>query len=82
MNNSVEPDDILEEIDKAMAVHILARLKAGDATAAELEAIRKFLDLKGYRGPTPSAVRKTGVDDPRASLDSIPDTVLALFNND
>lgn len=74
-----EGNNLLEEIDKAMAVHILARLKSGEASAQEMEAVRKYLTYKGYRGPSPAAVKKTGVEDPRGSLEGIPAHVLASF---
>lgn len=75
-------DSLLEEIDKQMAAHILTRLKTGEATASEMEAARKYLLFKGYRGVTPEVAKRLDAKDPRGFLDSIPEDVLAMFKDD
>jgi hypothetical protein len=75
-------EELLENIDKEIAQHILARLKTGEATASELEAARKYLLFKGYRGASAAAVARIDESDPRGMLDSIPEDVLAMFNRD
>ena len=76
-------DEILEEIDKALAKDLLKRAQSGTATAGELQTVLKYLSSKGYKGASPAAIKKTGVtDDPRLKLDEmLPDNFVDFINS-
>ena len=88
MMDELEPDmtddageSILDQLDKATAQAMLDKVKSGEASAQDFEAVRKYLDHKGYRGPSQATLKKVGAKkDPRLDLGNLTEDVIATFS--
>lgn len=61
-------DDPLEEMDRLLAESHLNALKNPEATAADRQAARMYLQSKGYCGPSVSGHAKADDDHPVLKL--------------